>query len=233
VILAEVWYQNPLVVVAAFAFITTGLARLAKKRDDRLARAQKLEDEKARIVEKHEDEQLRIDKEKRDNARADTVAAQVAEAARLAAEAAVEVKHVATAASEAAALLVESNHRVQRRQDETNERLTNVAAATTELTRQNAQIMVSTDGALTAAMRATLAATEASLAAQKAMVAMRAEKGGVATPESLASITADEAQAAALRIEIEVRSHALQTAIANLTDTSPPKIDTSPPKEPS
>jgi hypothetical protein len=222
-ILGEIWYQNPIVVVAAFAFITTGLTRAAKRRDDRVARQQKLEDEKARLIEKHEDEQARIAKEQRDNARADAVAEQVAEAARIAAEAAVQVQQVAVTAAEAAALLVESNHRVQLRQEETNERLNAVTLVTTEITKQAAQIMVSTDGALTASMRATLAAVEAGINAQRALVAMREEKGGGATAATLASIAADEVQAVALRGDIDARTHALQAAIANLTDTSPPK----------
>lgn len=195
---AEIWYQNPIVVVAGFAFVTAGLTRMAKVKDDKKVRTEKLADEQARLLEKAEDEQRRIDKENRDNARSDEVAARVAEAAELAAGAAEAVKAVAVTAAEAAALLVESNHRSQARDTAFTEKLDKIG--------------LSADGTLTAALKAQLLALRNLMISEQKVVDDRVTRGGKATKETENMLVATHAQIEALTEEIKDREVAGLTA---------------------
>jgi hypothetical protein len=141
-------------------------------------------------------------------AAAEAVAMQAAEAARLLAERqdAEEARQraVAEQAAEAAKLLLESNHRVAARSEAMAEQLDTVA-------QQGHRIEVNTDGALTKSMRGTLAAVETGLAALRTLAAERTDHGAAATDETTRAITAGEAEAAALRAEINLRAQAIPT----------------------
>ena len=150
---------------------------------------------------------------------AEAVAIQAAEAARLLAERqdaeeARQIK-VAAQAAEAARLLLESNERVQARSEALAEQIT----VNTEQTMANAAkletIATNTDGALTKSMKGTLAALDTGLGALRALASERIEAAkrfpgvdvtdGQATEETLRAIKAGEAEAAALRAEINMR----------------------------
>lgn len=212
----EQWYQNPIVIVAVFAFITEGLRRLAAVRDSKVVRLQKLEDEKSRKIEKAEDEKLAIDKEDRYNARTDEVAAHAAEAARLLAIASTHVsivaekaqlvadktELVAIKAEEAAALLVESNKRVQ-------ERDSLMSAKLDETIERTRHIEASTDGQYTAMLKNQIITLEAYKLSEERFLAGKAEKGHLPTTESINVLAAIQGNIDSLKQEVADRDEAL------------------------